>query len=856
MDKQQKSKILKRLRLNLAILVFFVGIMLAGIVTMRYLLLRNSQEMGGLLIQKYSSDEDKRVSGYETMLSFGTKYIEDREKKGDSLEDIKEGLYPYLDGFCEMNGTGAVQVYGVVDGTIISNNAELENMPGYDYRQATWYKMAQEAQGGIIYTDTYSDYRTGKPNITIAKRADGSDSVLSLDLFLEDFHDKSGSLGLPSDASYYLCDAKGTLLYYDTPADEPYEEYQDFIRSFWDEIKEEPEDLQNRTIRDIDGGIRNYYVCSLNNGWRAVLTISQDNVLEGMSVYLWVVVGLGVAALGVIIFMAVRDYHHRSQTAQLQEEQKKIEHEARIYQRAVGSMAAAYREIYYVNLKTYSCRLISPRSTQQPEVSDYAEEVEKRCEEGAIQKDSREQVEQFMKPETICRELEDKDYVELKYRRRTDKGGYEWCLTSITAAEREDKEVTGITIAIRSIEKMVKQEEDKRELLNIALQRARAANEAKSEFLSRMSHDIRTPLNAILGLTVVARMHIKETERLEDVLNKIEMSGEHLLGLINEILDLSKIENGKMYLNQERFSLDDALDNLITFFQEQMEEKNIKMKLENHMEHHVVIGDEGRMSRIFINILGNAVKYTPNGGNVSLTITEEPQILGHSMFHFIFKDTGMGMSKEFLEHVFEPFARETETHRQRIEGTGLGMPIALNLAKLMGGDILVESRPGAGSTFEVMLQLELGETETAAAEEKKKNCTAESRPDYTDKRALVVEDNYINVEVLKEMLDYIGLKSDVVNNGREAVDRITETEPGYYDIVFMDIRMPVMNGYEAAELLRSSEREDIKSIPVIAMTADVFEEDIRRCREAGMNEHVAKPIDQDTLYEVLAQYLM
>jgi CheY-like chemotaxis protein len=408
---------------------------------------------------------------------------------------------------------------------------------------------------------------------------------------------------------------------------------------------------------------------------------------------------------------------------------------------------------------------------------------------------------------------------------------------------------------------MLRKEEKQRELLVLAAKRAEAANNAKSDFLSNMSHDIRTPMNAILGMTSIAMVHIDDKEKVMDALNKITRSGKHLLGIINSVLDMSKIESGKLILDETNFNLLRSLEDLKDLFQSQFRAKHLDFTLDAaSIEHAEVVGDEQRLQQVFVNILGNAVKFTPEGGKITVTAREKRSALyQRGSYEFIFEDNGIGMEKEFVERVFEPFVRATDSRITNIEGSGLGMAIAQNVVRLMGGDIQVESEPGKGSRFTVAVSLRLNDTIPEENKPREQSKTAELEEliahDYSDKRALLVDDNELNIEVAKELLGMAGLQVDTAGNGREAVDQLTNSPPGTYDLVFMDIQMPVMNGYEATRAIRNSEREDLQKIPIIAMTADAFAEDIKKAREAGMSGHIAKPIDISRLEQNMEEWL-
>lgn len=384
-----------------------------------------------------------------------------------------------------------------------------------------------------------------------------------------------------------------------------------------------------------------------------------------------------------------------------------------------------------------------------------------------------------------------------------------------------------------------------------ALEVARNANEAKSTFLSNMSHDIRTPLNGIIGMTTIARASLGNRDRVADCLDKITFSSGHLLGLINDILDMSKIESRKITLNYERFSIQQLVEGIMEIIRPQAEARQQKLTTQLMIRREEVMGDTLRLNQVLLNLLSNAVKYTQEGGAILFKTEElENAPAGHAGYRFTVQDNGQGMSEDFLKTIFEPFARERTSTIAKIQGTGLGMSICKGIVDLLGGIISVESRQGEGSTFTVELYFRIAQDSIHSCEELRRE---KAFYDYRGKHFLVAEDNELNAEIICELLHMNGAETTLARDGREALERFLEADPGTFDAVLMDVQMPVMNGYESAEALRRLDRPDSRTVPIIAMTADAFAEDIRHAKEAGMNAHVSKPIDMELLSAALAE---
>ncbi len=388
--------------------------------------------------------------------------------------------------------------------------------------------------------------------------------------------------------------------------------------------------------------------------------------------------------------------------------------------------------------------------------------------------------------------------------------------------------------------------------LKEALDAADTANRAKGRFLMDMSHDIRTPLNAIIGMTAIARENAADRGRVEDCLDKIQIAGKHLISVVGDILDMSQIEQGTLILQEDSFLLSKIFGEVTGSMARRGQEAGLAMEVVPiQLEHDSVTGDSSRIRQILFNIMDNAVKYTPAGGSVVVELKETGQVLeGRAGYCFRCIDDGIGMEPEFLKRVFLPFERARNTTSSRIAGTGVGLAITKSLLDLMGGTIYVDSAPGKGSAFTVEFSLEVPEQIPETAEDPG---TEKEPRDYGDKRVLLVEDNELNMEIAEELVGITGVQVEKAYNGQEAVDMVRESPEGYYDLIFMDIQMPVMDGYEATRQIRGMDREDVGRIPIFALSANALAEDVQNSLEAGMNGHIAKPVDLESIERVLGQ---
>ena len=406
--------------------------------------------------------------------------------------------------------------------------------------------------------------------------------------------------------------------------------------------------------------------------------------------------------------------------------------------------------------------------------------------------------------------------------------------------------------AMKEMEESNKKLKKAKDITTEALQTAENANKAKTDFLSNMSHDIRTPMNAIIGMTSLIRHDAGNKDKVIEYADKIDISSQHLLGIINDVLDMSKIEAGKTVFKYTDFSMPDLIEELNTIFQPQIAERNqTLMVIKENIRHEWVNGDQVHLMQIFSNLLSNAVKYTQEGGKIQFLVEEcETKSSVYAKYRFLVSDNGMGMSSDFKETIFDPFTRAEGSVTNKIQGTGLGMAITRNLVEAMGGTIDVESELGQGSCFEVLIDLRI-------AEDRKVVLTAQEEIDEPDSntlkgmRFLCAEDNELNAEILTELLKIEGAECTICENGEEILKTFEKSAPGDYDMILMDVQMPVMNGYEATKAIRQSSHELAKTIPVIAMTANAFSEDIQHSLAAGMNAHISKPVEMEVLKKTI-----
>lgn len=451
-------------------------------------------------------------------------------------------------------------------------------------------------------------------------------------------------------------------------------------------------------------------------------------------------------------------------------------------------------------------------------------------------------------PESVRRRLASEKSFYINYRVYKDGNPIYMQLRVVNVGEEGN--VSQVVFGYRNMDNEIRKEMNQKQMLMEALQEARLANNAKNLFLSNMSHDIRTPMNGILGFTALARKHLEDREKAAEYLDMISASSEQLLQLLNDVLEIAKIESAQLRMSEEECSLIEILQQIqkVQFFRAAA--KNITLSLDiTHLRHDAAFADREKLSQILSYLVDNALKYTAENGRVTIGISEQESLKDHYIaYEFVVEDTGIGIGEEFLEHLFDPFEREKSTTFSGIYGTGLGLTITKKLVDMMGGNIYVESELGKGSRFVVSLPLKVPEPELQPSE-------AGIVKPADSKHILLVDDNEINLEIEAAMLEGAGFSVETAEDGKQALERITGNPPGTYDMILMDIQMPVMDGYQAARAIRQLGDQKLARIPVIAVSANTFEEDRRKALDSGMNAHLPKPLDMEALLEVMGRFL-
>jgi len=533
------------------------------------------------------------------------------------------------------------------------------------------------------------------------------------------------------------------------------------------------------------------------------------------------------------------------------------------YGNIVSSTLQAYYEVYYVNLSDNTCKRIYPWYIEDNEFIDYTNEVNRRISGNIICNNSEEDVSTLLAVDNLKCELKHKDKTEYRYKRQVTNGVFRWCLVSVVVEKRKNGEPVSVILMIRDIEDVIKKEIEQQLLIEEALAQAESASRAKGKFLSDMSHEIRTPMNVILGYTSIAQnnMDNRNQDKVKDCLEKIKEAGNHLIGIINDVLEVSRIEQGKINIEKEESDIYELMTDFYNLVEIQAAVKKQKMtiNLEGITDKYVYM-DWTRISQVLINLINNAIKYTPVGGHIDVIVKEDcNNNIGDNIHNYIIivKDNGRGIDEKDMPSLFDLYTRGAYDNDISVEGTGLGLSISKQIIELMNGTIDVDSKLGEGTIFTVKLPLQYvvrTQADKNVTDNGKDNNIIKNDQSLSDIKVMVVDDNQYNREIACELLQENGAHIIECASGSEAVDYI-KYRKGIVDIILMDVCMPDMDGFEATRLIRQLEKDRWQDIPIVAMTANAFDEDRKKALEHGMNGHIAKPFDIDTFAETVLEYV-
>ena len=823
--------------LNFILLVLVALLLIFSVLLVREKLTRNTYEMGVALTKSYAVETELRLDDYQKALNLGKQYVEQMEQEGATIEEIHEWIKDYSDKLTKMFDDHKIDPFAVIDGEIVSSKPWIVE-EGYDHRKREWYQDTIEANGEMIFTDVYEDSVTGEMVFSICQMITKSGDALALDIYLENTDALKLTTAVPEKYHFFLMDSKGNFVASTFSEAQEGEAGTAYINELLTGIEGGSLLAYNATIMDPQGLDRGVYVENLNNGWTVIMTIPIEDILMGeQSPTIFFLALLSAALFLILLSMIIRDAQSRKQ---ISEDSNTIQ-----------ILSEAFYAIYRVNIEngTYVALKTSPDLVGVlPKEGDYSLVLNKVKE--LVHPKTYEDFEQsFCIPSIRERVAENMlDYGGDYQRRFGDT--YKW--VNIRTIYKKELAPHEVVLCFREVDAEKQQQLQHIELLQDALDTAKRSVNAKAAFFSNMSHDMRTPLNAIIGFSSLAQQSPEDCEKQQEYMKKIGFSAKQLLNLINDILEVSKMEAGRSVIESQVFNLKEYTMEVSDLFRTQAAQESKAFSTKLYMQNDMVKGDPFKISQILNNILSNAFKYTNKGDSVSLEIRQF-DYQNYSKYQFVISDTGIGMSEEFVKRIFDPYTRETHFSAKSAAGTGLGMTIVKNLVSQMNGEIFVESRLGEGSRFTVTIPLETVEQEVSVSE---KNYSEETNiTELTGRKILVAEDNELNMEIIVTLLTMNGIEVVQAHNGEEAVELFRAAPPYSVDAVLMDMQMPVMDGCEAAAEIRRLNRPDAAKVPIIAVTANAFAEDIAKTTNAGMNGHISKPVDFEALKKELLVHL-
>ena len=816
------------------LLALMVMVGIVGMMVSQQLLLDNARTLGKNLVTSYSNDEDSQLSEYDRILTTAMYYMEDMADQGVDRDTFGAWMTDYFEKSASLTGIESPNVYAVLDGQLVSTNELLDS--DYDYQAQSWYQLAMAAEGRVIFTDSYrSDIYDGQPLVTVAVSAAGSDNAIALDVPIDHFRAGHTVQDLPAGGAYYVLDKRGNLLYHNVPFEATEELLEDYTKDLFDRVSRGELDGKDNSIIGVQKVKRGLYYQHTVNGWLCILTVPYETLLQGVqSILVWYGAGLGLCII-VAVGMWMRD-RRLSRTAQRTTETIQV----------LGNM---YYAIYRVNAQTGSFEMTKGsdfvKRAFHKEKGDYPDLVkvivsslDEWTGEDFANSFSLENIQKLLDQQT-------RDFGG-EFLLQTDEG-QRWI--SVRVLTDPVKIPNEAVICFRDVEAEKEEQQQQVYLLKGALSAAEQSEKSQKQFFSVMSHDMRTPLNIIIGMAGLALQPDCDRERMAGYVTKISAASQQLLALINDILEISRLEQGNVSMEIKPFDLIQTLETCVSPFQTQAKEQNKEFQLSIDVKNRMIKGDPARLGQIINNLVSNSMKFTSSGDRLSVTLRQMDEGKRNN-YLFVVSDTGAGMSEDFLPKLFDPYEREVRFGAKEVMGTGLGMPIVKNLVTRMGGQIVVSSVLGQGTTFSVTLPFDLGEGLLPAQEK-----APEDLSQLSGRHILLAEDNLLNMEIATELLKMRGAEVTQAENGREAVEAFQRELPFFFDAILMDMQMPEMDGCQAAEAIRAMDRPDAERIPIIALTANAFAEDISRTAQAGMNAHLAKPINIELLCSTLTKLM-
>ena len=822
----------KKLRISLfsvAIFIFFLVVAMGSLHVMREKILENSHIMGQEIAARFATRETARIKSQEMLLrsvaqSMGSML---RLKSNWSDEEIEQALSRFTEYMENNSEVVRFDMCAVIDGRLICSRPD-RGIHGLN--KVKWYQAALGRNGDVAYTNLYQVEPKQEYVLTMAVRLGHGDDVLAMNLYPEQLNALLADNRLPRQSYYYLCDPNGNIMFAISDRGLSIEKQQPYVDQIFSEIRQGNSDY----IIDLEGNKRGVYYTVSDKGWISVVTIPYDFLLgDYQNLLQWFILILGIFAL-MVVSLGTREHLLNKQVENIND--------------VVQVMSKSFLAVFRVNLRTGRYTIVKAEHMGfEPAADGSYEELLN-------------QLVPLVEPEAATEFAETfslENIKDLVKRRIYDFGGefrqrfgkeYKWVNVRLLWDE-----LLGSDEAIfffREVDAEKLKELEHMQLTERALKVARENTKSRNMFFSAMSHDMRAPLNGIIGMAELAELHKDDKNLVSDYIQKIKSSGKQMLTLINDILEMARLDNGKVEHLQETFDMTAVAREIGDVFgaQAELEQKYFTQELK--LEPVNVNGDLQGLHQILNNVLSNAIKYTPAGGKISFMVRREQDKNNRANFSFIVQDTGCGMSEKFLEKIYTPFERDSRFGVPKVTGTGLGMAIVKSLVERLDGTIHISSKVDEGTCVIISLPFML------APEQPKPHVKdAPKLKDFAGCTVLVADDNDISMEIITELLTMNGLKVVAAANGREAVERFAASQEGSVQLVLMDVQMPELDGCEAARRIRQLPRRDAISVPILALTGNSSSEDVEAAMQAGMNDYMVKPVKMKLLAKVMSEYI-
>ncbi len=826
---------------SIIVLAFFIIFSIVSLQVVREKILENSRVMGQETAAHFTEKENAKIKTEEMLLRSVAQnmqhLMEDKDTWTDQeLERAMNHFTEYMKSSVEVT---RFDMNAVINGHLIGPDAtRFKNLS-----EVKWYNLALANNGEVSYTNLYKQGDANQYVLTMAVRLNDRGDVLAMNIYPEKLSTLMVDNNLPKESYYYLCDPNGKIMFAISDRDMSIEAQQPYVDHILSELRISGNDKDIPFIKDLEGNKRGVYFSVSDRGWMSIVTIPYDYLLgDYQDLLQWFVLTLGFFGVLALIF-GVRE----------RELNRRVEDVNDIIQ----VMSKSFLAVFRVNLATgrYVMYRADVLEDETPlDHGDYNELMDHLVER--VEPDAADEFAETFNLENI-RSLVMVEGI-------NDFGGefrqligeqYKWVQVRLI----RDKEYLGKDEAIfffRNVDAEKLKELEHLELTEQALRVARENTKSRNMFFSAMSHDMRAPLNGIIGMAELAQIHADKPDQVQDYIKKIKASGQQLLSLINDILEMARLDNAKVEHISEIFSVSSVASEISGIYSAQAELEQKFYNEELPQDGQMVSGDLQGLRQVLNNILSNAFKYTPAHGSIDFMVHSEPKPQQNQVnYTFVVKDTGCGMSEEFLQKIFDPFTRDSRFGVPKVVGTGLGMMIVKSMVERMDGQIHISSEVDKGTCVIISIPFHIVKQAQRADEEPVENAKEPKLSDFADCTVLVAEDNEINMELLDELLTMNGIEVLQAVTGHEAVDKFEASEPGSIDIILMDMHMPELDGLEATQAIRWLDRDDAKNVPIVALTGASAPEDIKAAKQAGKNDYMVKPVKMQLLAQMFQKWI-